>query len=306
MLDALSPVSWNVGWSGLYVPSVAGSSLLSSLLTSSSSYSARSLASWFSNWVIRWLVKCLGCCVVRWFLGGGWGVALAWLCLEELGFCEWSWWTTRLTISSSCDWRSSRMSLSLRVGSGRDWVRWVVSSALRVTEVSDRREVELWWSSGVSCGRLIGGVNLNSLVSSSPLWLEEELVSVRAGLCSRLWDTWRRVRLLHVFFWILPALEVPGVVLWLDLPVVLLVLGLWLLGVVWLWHQQKLLSPSWASRASDARDAQDVNWRSGCRLTLRLRCNPTALPGQSSGCFRMYQNAALNLQEELLLRQEIR
>ena len=38
--------------------------------------------------------------------------------------------------------------------------------------------------------------------------------------------TWRWVRLLRVFFSILPALDVPGVILWLDLLLVLLVLWL--------------------------------------------------------------------------------
>ena len=53
----------------------------------------------------------------------------------------------------------------------------------------------------------------------------------RIGLCES-WvvfealGTWHWVRLLRLFFSILPALEVPGVILWLDLRVVLLVLWL--------------------------------------------------------------------------------
>ena len=52
--------------------------------------------------------------------------------------------------------------------------------------------------------------------------------------------------------------------------------------------QQKLIDASWASSASDARDARDVNWRSGCRLTPRLRCDETHLPTKSSGSTRKH------------------
>ena len=66
-------------------------------------------------------------------------------------------------------------------------------------------------------------------------------------------------------------------------------------------HQQKLLLASWASCASDAPNAQDVNWRSGCRLTPRLRCDATLLPTKSSGSTRMYQDAPPILQEAIPL-----